>query len=534
MQPQARRHHAGAWPRPCSRGWSGGRCPCAGGQAVAAGSASTPRMWSYMTSTRSTGVAGHGPHSPSTTATASTAPPHASMSAASALSPTPTTSEPSTPWWATHHRARVQRRRRVVGAVAWRRGVAVPRQVRCLPVRPGRGRPPAGPAVGVADVVEDDGEGHGPTSLEERAHLVHDDVGLLEVDVVAGPRDPDEVGPEPAGPLVLLLRCQVAPGVGLAAHDHQHRAPHPAHLVLEHLDVEVARHGRAEAWVRLPLEPALGRAASRGARGAATQSGLHPRVALLRAGPPSPRATPTAGGPRAGRGRPRSKSRRTTSRSAAPSAGAASAAAGGPRPSRHTSQRTRSGQAPASPVATPAPNEWATIPTVPPRRSASSARSMIMQRPGEAGVDRAAVAVTAEVDRDDVQPERGEPRRDLVEHAAVVEPAVEQEHGRRRRVAPAPQAPGAAPEVDELGPVGLRAARASRWTYRYCPVVDPLDRPAALGRRRRSHAGRSCARRRCARPSCPRSSPSRPGWSCWAGPRAPCTPGGSRRSGRRP
>ena len=110
--------------------------------------------------------------------------------------------------------------------------------------------------------------------------------------------------------------------------------------------------------------------------------------------------------------------------------GGTSAAFGGPRPSMFTIHRTDSGDR-ATPPAWPPPKEWATKPTGPPPRCADQQRDVeVDQRPGEAGVERPAVAVAAEVDRHDVVAERREPRRDAVEHPAVVVGAVQAQHER--------------------------------------------------------------------------------------------------------
>ena len=79
----------------------------------------------------------------------------------------------------------------------------------------------------------------------------------------------------------------------------------------------------------------------------------------------------------------------------------------------------------------------------------------VQQRPREAGVERSAVAVTAEVDGDGVVAERGDARCEVVEHAAVVVGAVEEQHRRVARVAPAPQPQRRAVDLDELGPIRL-------------------------------------------------------------------------------
>ena len=119
--------------------------------------------------------------------------------------------------------------------------------------------------------------------------------------------------------------------------------------------------------------------------------------------------------------------------------GGTSAAFGGPRPSMFTIQRTDSGQVAATPPAWPPPKEWATKPTGPPPRwRISSAMSRWIERPGEPGVERAAVAVAAEVDGHDVVAERGEPRRDAVEHPPVVVGAVQAQHERVVDATPQP------------------------------------------------------------------------------------------------
>ena len=94
-----------------------------------------------------------------------------------------------------------------------------------------------------------------------------------------------------------------------------------------------------------------------------------------------------------------------------------------------TSHRTSSGNAPASPIAWPAPNECAITPTGSPDDVAHEQREVeVQQRPREARVERPAVAVTAKVERDRVIPERRDAWREVVEHAAMVVSAVEQQH----------------------------------------------------------------------------------------------------------
>ena len=74
---------------------------------------------------------------------------------------------------------------------------------------------------------------------------------------------------------------------------------------------------------------------------------------------------------------------------------------------------------------------------------------------------------------------------------------------------------------------GLRriSAGADQRERRDLQVLAGGDAFDLSGRPRRPRPSTgACGRRRCARPSCPRSSPSRRGWSCWAGPRARGTP----------
>ena len=75
------------------------------------------------------------------------------------------------------------------------------------------------------------------------------------------------------------------------------------------------------------------------------------------------------------------------------------------------------------------------------------------QRPRKAGVERSTVTVTAEVERDGVVPERGDPRREVVEHAAVVVGAVEEQDRRGRGVTPTPEPQRRAVDLDELRPI---------------------------------------------------------------------------------
>ena len=98
----------------------------------------------------------------------------------------------------------------------------------------------------------------------------------------------------------------------------------------------------------------------------------------------------------------------------------------------------------------------------PPAEVADQQRQVeVDERPGEPGVERAAVAVAAEVDGDDVVAEGREPRRDAVEHPAVVVGAVQAEHERIGRVTPAPRPQRGAAEVDEVRPLGLRDLHGS-------------------------------------------------------------------------
>ena len=176
---------------------------------------------------------------------------------------------------------------------------------------------------------------------------------------------------------------------------------------------------------------------------------------------------------------------------------------GGPRPSMTTSHRTSSGNAPARPIAWPPPNECAITPTGAADHVADQQREVeVQQRPREAGVERSAVAVTAEVERDRVVAERGDTRREVVEHAAVVVGAVQEQHRRCGRVAPAPQPQGRAVDLDELGPIGFaqdeRGLGAVRDRCRLGCVHDPsFDRLRASQRiataarrdgRKRGHA----------------------------------------------
>ena len=128
-----------------------------------------------------------------------------------------------------------------------------------------------------------------------------------------------------------------------------------------------------------------------------------------------------------------------------------------------TIQRTSSGKAPATPVAWPPPKEWATKPDRSPAEVADQQRQVeVDQRPREPGVERAAVAVAAEVDRHHVVAERREPGGEAVEHPAVVVGAVQAQHERVGGVTPAPRAQRGAAEVDELRPLGLRIAWVAR------------------------------------------------------------------------
>ncbi len=121
-----------------------------------------------------------------------------------------------------------------------------------------------------------------------------------------------------------------------------------------------------------------------------------------------------------------------------------------------TSQRTRSGNAPASPMAWPAPNECAITPTGPPTTSrTSSARSRwssAQANPVSRGPLSPCPRKSSAIG---VIPERRDTWREVVEHAAVVVGAVEQQHRRRRRVAPAPEPQLRSIDGDELRAIGL-------------------------------------------------------------------------------
>ena len=252
----------------------------------------------------------------------------------------------------------------------------------------------------------------------------HRRVGVLDVDVVAGAGAPPRGGRRATPTRVAqLLVGELAPGVLLVAGEHEHRAPHAPHLGLEHRDVELARDADAEHRVGLP-HPAALHLAGAVAREVQRPLGGQPRVVAPAVRRPSPRPTPTAGAPTAAPGR---CGRTTAGRRRGSGRAARAPAAGGPRPSMFTTQRTEL-RAHAPPRRRPDRRRRSgrRSPTGPPPRwRISSARSRWMQRPREPGVERAAVAVAAEVDRDDVVAERGEPRREAVEHPAVVVGAVQ-------------------------------------------------------------------------------------------------------------
>ena len=90
----------------------------------------------------------------------------------------------------------------------------------------------------------------------------------------------------------------------------------------------------------------------------------------------------------------------------------------------------------------------------------------VQQRPRETGVERPAVAVTAEVERHRVIAERRDPRREIIEHAAVVVRAVAQQHGRRRRISPAPQPQLRTIDRDELRTIRLAGDEGAIVTVR--------------------------------------------------------------------
>ena len=76
--------------------------------------------------------------------------------------------------------------------------------------------------------------------------------------------------------------------------------------------------------------------------------------------------------------------------------------------------------------------------------------------------------MTAKVKRDRVITERRDAWREVVEHAAVVVGAVEQEHRCRRRVTPAPE--------PQLGPIDVDELRAIRLTEDESAFVAARER----------------------------------------------------------
>src|SRR5690606_7637663 len=73
------------------------------------------------------------------------------------------------------------------------------------------------------------------------------------------------------------------------------------------------------------------------------------------------------------------------------------------------------------------------------------------------GVERGAVAVAPQVGSQHVVPERGHPRRQLVEHPPVVEGSVQADHRRRRGIPPPPNPKQPPPQIHEGDP--LRRAK---------------------------------------------------------------------------
>ena len=195
-----------------------------------------------------------------------------------------------------------------------------------------------------------------------------------------------------------------------------------------------------------------------------------------RGAPPSPRATPTGAARRAARGRcgRRTVGRRRGSRRAAPArpraargrrcSRSSAPAPGRRRPPRWPGRRRRSGRR-SRPV---------------PREVADQQRQVEVERASTRSPCRGGRCRRGPGSR---PPPRGSrarrPRRQAVEHAPVVVGAVQAQHERVGRIAPAPRAQGGAVEVDELRPLGLRDVHpdCSRGTGPW-PRARLSDRPA--------------------------------------------------------
>ena len=219
--------------------------------------------------------------------------------------------------------------------------------------------------------------------------------------------------------------------------------------------------------------------------------------------------------------------------------GGTSAALGGPRPSMFTIQRTDSGQVAATPPAWPPPKRVGDEARPAPHRGGGSAER---RRGGSASRRSRCRAARCRRARGSRWPRRGSRARRCAARCRRTSG-----RGRRRRAGTARADRRAEPHPhvrNVVRPTSTSSARsgsgiptAGSWPRRCARRsrvrgTDRWRRARSSGRPwacPRRPSARWCGRRRCARPSCPRSSPSRPGWSCWAGPRAPCTPGGSTR-----
>ena len=373
----------------------------------------------------------------------------------------------------------------------------------------------------------------------------HRGVGVLDVDVVAGPGHHGVTSAEPPDRGRRAPRRSSSRQVSSwSPVSDEHRALHACRISASSMAlVELARDARRRTSGRpsTPSRPPPRRAPWR-ARCIAQSVG-QPRVVAPAVRAPSPPATPTAsrrtGGPdRCGRTSCRHGSRRC--RRAAPARPWA-----GPSPSMFTIQRTISGHVAATPRPVPAEGVGDEPHRSPAQRSDQHGEVEVDQRPGEACVERPAVAVATEVDGHHVVSEVGDPGRDAVEHAAVVVPPPCRHSTSGSAGSPHPQvrsvvrpmstssarAGSAIPPGDhgrgqpaDRSRFRLRSRQAEqpgRWRSARGTGRWPPARWTGRPRCRRRPAARACGCRRSARPSCRRSSPSRRGWWCWAGPRSP-------------
>ena len=110
----------------------------------------------------------------------------------------------------------------------------------------------------------------------------------------------------------------------------------------------------------------------------------------------------------------------------------------------------------------------------------------VHRQPGVARPERTTVTMAAHVDGDGVVSELRDARRELIEHSAVVERAVHEDHRRRGRIAPTPQAQARAIDVGEN-----RAIRFRQVHWRRVWSIAMPDPPSARQASGTSGEGRS-------------------------------------------